>query len=425
MKNKLATFAIAILVAGATATAFAATKTNVVENINVNLTVYQQYVPGSSGYGTAATGGTNATGTKLLDHVSTLTSKDIIGSLITVTGTNFGNSAKLVLVTTYSNIVSTNAPYLTNGETISNVTVSTNGDPTVAVNVGGVSVASNIFETTNLVVTNDRGFVYILAGDSFEGSLTTNTVMVLSNGAAISTNTINTNGGYLTTIAASPTNGQITNVSITTQVGTVSNLFEAVYGPNVNVMWGTAAAPVFTDVNNYVSGYFSDAVQAQSDKDLADGFYPNSTNAALYNLYVSNLTAETAVGIANFYLGYFTTATSGTGTNNLLLNGNYGSNPSGFNKVSLKVDTLKAKSHDSAAVVEDIYDATATATVSGSGYIGGTYIPTNAGSGIDVGNYATEYKPGTNIVITGGITNAVPIVVDGTISVTFLKNLPQ
>jgi hypothetical protein len=59
--------------------------------------------------------------------------------------------------------------------------------------------------------------------------------------------------------------------------------------------------------------------------------------------------------------------------------------------------------------VEDIFGASSTWNVNGSGYAGGTYT-TN-----------TTSVP----IFSGFLTNANPIVVEGSVNVSFLKNLVQ
>jgi hypothetical protein len=119
-------------------------------------------------------------------------------------------------------------------------------------------------------------------------------------------------------------------------------------------------------------------------------------------LTVTNLASQTGFSIQYLQINYFTP----TGPTNLTLN------LQGFVKQTLKVDTLAAKKGTNAAVVEDIFGASSTWNVNGSGYAGGTFTtnPTNA---VEVGN------------LGGYLTNASPIVVEGSVNVSFLKNLPQ
>jgi len=234
MIKTLKTFAIAMLAAGATVTATeAATKTNVVENIAVNLTIYQQYVPGASTYGTPTAGGTNATNLKLYDHMSTLNTKDIIAGLSAATGTNFSSmrSPALVLVTAYSNVVVSNLPLITNLSFSTNIPVaSTDTNNTLAINIGGVTtVTTNTLETTNVSITNDGfGDVELRIGTNttIAGFLSTNTVIVSIGTTNVSTNIIDTNDlSTETIISAMPTNGAITNFNILTLQGTPQNVF--------------------------------------------------------------------------------------------------------------------------------------------------------------------------------------------------------
>lgn len=389
MINKTKIFAIAIMVAGATVTstrAPAATTTNVLENVSVNLTVYSQ-------------GATNSAGTKVADVVSTLTTKELIAKLGAVTGSNFGSSPKLVLSTIYSNIVVKVAPLVTNSTT--NVAVTAIGTNALSTIIGGVPIETNSIETTNVIITN--GLVSI--GTNAGVPITTNTFVVTIGGTNVSTNTFTNSSGYEVIISATPTTGVISNFNILTLTGTTSNIFEAISEPTLEVMGGTTAAPTFTDVAPYLteSQEASYVIYDETGKGLA------TTNA----LTVTNVSTESDVTVNRYGIKFFTT-NGGTNLSIVLR---------GLVKESLRVDTLRAKKGTTAAIVEDLFGANSTATVAGYGYMGGTYVTNMTLNGNSVNLPASEYS-GTNL-ITGSLSNTVPVIVEGTIDTTFLKNLAQ
>lgn len=377
------------MVAGATVTstrAPAATTTNVLENVSVNLTVYSQ-------------GATNSAGTKVADVVSTLTTKELIAKLGAVTGSNFGSSPKLVLSTIYSNIVVKVAPLVTNSTT--NVAVTAIGTNALSTIIGGVPIETNSIETTNVIITN--GLVSI--GTNAGVPITTNTFVVTIGGTNVSTNTFTNSSGYEVIISATPTTGVISNFNILTLTGTTSNIFEAISEPTLEVMGGTTAAPTFTDVAPYLteSQEASYVIYDETGKGLA------TTNA----LTVTNVSTESDVTVNRYGIKFFTT-NGGTNLSIVLR---------GLVKESLRVDTLRAKKGTTAAIVEDLFGANSTATVAGYGYMGGTYVTNMTLNGNSVNLPASEYS-GTNL-ITGSLSNTVPVIVEGTIDTTFLKNLAQ
>ena len=82
-------------------------------------------------------------------------------------------------------------------------------------------------------------------------------------------------------------------------------------------------------------------------------------------------------------------------------------NLQGFVKQALKVDLLGGRGTNKA--YEDIFGASSTWNVIGAGYAGGTYT-TNQ----------------TSIpILSGFLTNANPVVVEGAIKISFLENLAQ
>lgn len=74
-------------------------------------------------------------------------------------------------------------------------------------------------------------------------------------------------------------------------------------------------------------------------------------------------------------------------------------------------------------------ESTFTATVSGSGNIGGSYVTNTSGGTNETWVPATEYTgigsvTNTN-VISGELTNYIPVVVEGTISLGAPKSVAQ
>ena len=71
-------------------------------------------------------------------------------------------------------------------------------------------------------------------------------------------------------------------------------------------------------------------------------------------------------------------------------------------------------------VAEDIFGASSTWSVIGSGYSGGSFSSTNStGTAISVANYVDGN------FVNGYLINPNPVVVQGTVTLSFLKNLPQ
>lgn len=345
--------ASAVLVASSAAAG--TTETNVLQNISLDLTIYQQ-------------GATNAAGTKVSDKVSTFHTKDLINALAAANGTNFGTNPKLVLSTIYSTVTNVigQAQYSTNFSTNLPLT-------------GALLIGSAQFYTP----FSDEGVITIYSNviEDFPGTITTNVVSSQDN-----TNesvVINTNAGFATIITPSTNNsGQVTNANILllqqsapapTQVllTNTSSTIGVLYGADNSIF------PVDTNISFTM---VSPEIVVETGNDL------ETTNA----LTVSNLSSQSAVSLQTLTINYTTPGS----TNNMDLT------LTGFVRQSLKVDRIGK------TVVEDIFGANSVWNAVGTGFAGGN-LATNT-------NFNTIF-----------LSNAYPIVVEGSVNVTFLKNVVQ
>jgi len=336
----------AALALWAAATATAATQTNILQNINLQLTIYQQ-------------GATNANGRKIADQVTSYTTKSLITNLEAVTGQTFEPGAKLVQSTVYPSVdlLSTNLTLATNSY----------------LSVGGIPFYGSFYGNAGTMTISNNT---IIIGE-FPGDIPNSILSVVTDGTTNESVAIETNASTTLT-PSTDTNGFVTNVAVVT-LGQATTI-DILYGGTANNLYS---------VNNYLS--FTTNNSAEIVVETGSGL--NTTNA----LTVTNLASQTGFSIQGLTINYFTP----TGPNNLTLS------LQGFVKQSLKVDTLYARGTN--RIVEDIFGASSTWNVNGSGYAGGTYT-TNP----------------TSVPIPGGfLTNASPIVVIGSVSVSFLKNLPK
>jgi hypothetical protein len=345
-------YAVLAWMAAATA-AIAATQTNVLQTINLQLTIYQQ-------------GSTNLNGKKISDQVTSLTSKSLIQALETVTGQQFGANPKLVQSTVYQGIEVINSSGVNPIVLTTNLAVDTNA----YVDVGGSSFFS--YEGMNTLV---------LSGDTFItggfGPIASDVISTVG-GASTNSVTINTNAGFVTTITLSTNeSGEFTNALIVTQQGTVESVLTNV-SSSVDVLYNGSSLYA---VDSYL--HFLPAESAQILVETGSGL--GTTNATLES--------ETGFSIQGLSISY----SMPEGPTNLTLT------LTGFVKEGLKLDTLAKK------VVQDIFGANATWNVVGSGFAGGTFTT----------------QPSSISVQGGYLTNANPVVVNGSVSVSFLKNLAQ
>jgi hypothetical protein len=366
MIKPLISAALALWAAAATATA--ATQTNVLQNINLQLTIYQQ-------------GATNNGGTKVADQVTSYTTKSLIAALEAVTGSNFGPGAKLVQSTVYSDVTIPIPSAVPSTILSTNLALATNS----YLNIGGGGV--NFYG----VYYGNPGILTI-SGDTFitfpGGNITGNVVSLVTGGTTNESVTISTNVGCITTITPS-TNGSeaVTNVLIVTQETPTESVLTDV-SSSIDILYGTT--------NLYpVTSYLSFSTISPAEIVVETGAGLDTTNA----LTVTNLASQTGYSIQGLAINYLTP----TGSNNLTLS------LQGFVKQALKVDTFAARKGTNAAVAADVFGASSTWSVNGSGYTGGTF--------------TTNATPAP--IFTGFLTNASPVVVEGSVNVSFLKNLMQ
>jgi hypothetical protein len=385
MIKKLRSAALALLAAAAAASvtpAAAFTQTNVLQNVNVTFTIYQQ-------------GTVSSTGRKLPDKVTSFTTKNLLAALEDVTGINFGAGAKLVQSTVFaSETIATGAPVYSNAVS-TNLAVATNVG---YLNVGGPSGA-NLY---GFNFTNPAGglLVLVISNSTFisnyDGTLTTN---IVSNIGGPTTNSvaIDTNGGLTILTPSLNGSGQLTNVLVFTEQlvsnAPTTNVFTNV-SSTLNVLYGGTANNLYP-LTNYIE-FFTNSAEVVTESGLG----LDTTNGVV--------TSQSGFSISNMLVSYF--STDSADNLNIYL--------TGFVKQSLKIDTLSGRG--ATAVSEDIFGASATWNVIGSGYSGGGFI---ASSTDPTAVFVTNYVDGN--FVAGYLTNTTPVVVQGTVSISFLKNLPQ
>lgn len=221
-------------------------------------------------------------------------------------------------------------------------------------------------------------------------SITTNVVAVATNPSTFVT--FITNAGYETTfIPFTNSSGLLTNVAVVSQIPGSTNLTESIFtniSTTVQIMYGNGK---YYPVSNYIAfSTNSPEIVAETGTDL--------------NTATPNLASQSGYSISNLVINYF----EADGTSNLAVN------LEGFVKQTLKVDIFAR--HGRNTVYADILGANSTWTVIGSGYYGGTF--TSSG-----GTPVTNYVAGQ--LTNGFLTNTAPVVVEGTVNVSFLENLAQ
>jgi len=400
--NKLKTFAITMVAAGATAittTAFAAatdhTLTNVSQSIQVTLTAYTN---------TASAKGYKAVtiGTKQIISALENDAANIPGGA----SFDFGKTPQLVYSTTFGTITNTTvatnvlvsntvALGVTNVGFITFTATNANGTNTITFTntpasltisnnaVGTTNGGTNIISDTNNLTEAPTNFV------------ATNTFTFIgTNGLTNTSTNFSTNAGVWTVISAATNSLGITNVTLvsySTSNSLVTNTESTQVG--IEVQGGTAEAPVYLPVGDVVT-------QTHIQKSVT---LPGTTSTN-YDSYDS------------FGINVFNTNATGY-SNNIVLS------LTGFSKAIEKLDQL---SKSKAAGTNSVTDTTFTATVSGSGYLGGTYTTnTNLVAGVAIAIPTTNEISGSNAVTSGTISNVIPVVVEGTIIAGAPKNLAQ
>ena len=361
----------AAVTAGAGTSTVNYTQTNVLQNVNLQLTIYQQ-------------GPTNSNGKKVAAQITSYTTKNLIADLSAITGQQFPAGSKLVLSTVYASATVPVSTGIYSTVLSTNLALGTND----VLNVGGVPLFYG-FNGDSGILTISSNTITSQSLGSIPSNMTTNTVT--DAGSPSESVTINTNSGSITTITPS-TNGtgdyeDVTNVLIVTQQAPTIVVFTNI-SSSIDILNPGAPATLFP-VDNYLS--FGTNGSAEIVVETGTGL--NTTNA----LTVTNLVSQLGFSVQGLTISNYSIA---TGSNILTLN------LMGFVKQSLKVDTLY--SHGTNKIVADIFGANSTWNVFGAGYTGGLYF--------------TNLVPfGTSVYLT----NAIPIVAEGSINVSFLKNLPQ
>jgi hypothetical protein len=369
---KSATLALGAVATAAMVTPAAAfTQTNVLQNVNVQFTIYKQ-------------GQVSSTGKKLPDVVTSFSTKNLIGALEGVTGVNFGAGAKLVISTVYADTnITIGSPGFSNTIT-TNLALATNE----VLNVGGASLYG-IYGNPGTIVISGNSFI-----SNYSGTLDTNVVSDSNDSV-----TIDTNAGFITTLTPS-TNGSgafadVTNILVNSEYqvsnAPTTNVFTNVLN-SIDVLYGGAANLLYP-VTNYIT-FFTNSPEIV----VEGGINLGTTSPAI--------TSQNGFSISNLLITYFTTTSA---TNNLNIN------LTGFVKQTLKIDVLSG--HGATEVAEDIFAASSTWSVIGSGYSGGSF--TDTPTGVPVSNYVDGNY------VAGFLTGTTPVVAQGTVTVSFLKNLAQ
>jgi len=466
MINKLKTFAIAILVTGATVTATRApaattsTNTQVLDNISVQLTVYSQ-------------GGVNSSDKSLAADKTTIKTADIIYQLGQIGGfTVDAKKDKLVLSTTYTNqlvgipnttnLISTNtissivggALYywqddfgdsyyldldgafgndnLTNSYAISNNviwTISSSGSTGTTNYAIGANGYDSITPDTNALFTAGPA-----GGPPFTGTNFINfSSLPSTNRDGFGNLTATEALGYWVTVVPTVTAGS-TNVTITQYSPVTEELF-ALGKQHICVMTpgsGTSTPATLTKVDNWVqwdSFGGGTTIYAESGKDL-------STN----DFSGTNISGQTTYSTADLlvYTTYPAFGAAATVTNLNL-------DPGGFSKGTAKLMNFTVHGKATNAEVLQIISS-ANVTAAGQGYIGGSFV-TNASyiSSIvgNVTNYAentevysqiqgaegnflgTNFVKNTNAPFGQYVHNPTEVVYSGTVTLTFLSSGPE
>jgi hypothetical protein len=465
MINKLKTFAIAILVTGATVTSTRAatasslnTNTQVLDNISVQLTVYSQ-------------GGVNSSDKSLAADKTTIKTADIIYQLGQIGGfTVDAKKDKLVLSTTYTNQLAGVAG--SSNVVISTVTLTNDagvvkesgmyywqdpfGDDSYLDLVDGSTTNSYLITNGTIYLTFDGTTHYTNhVYDSIGG---TNALYTSTSGFTLpfntSTNYINLNAipapaldgfgnflypdafGYFVTVVTTVTGSGATgttNVTITQYSPGTEEVF-AQKSQHVCVMTPKSGStePTLTKVDNWVAWDMNggaNTIYAESGKDL-------STN----DFSGTNITGETTYSTGDLlvYTTYPAFGAAATVTNLNL-------DPGGFSKGTAKLMNFTVHGKATNAEVLQIISS-ANVTASGQGYIGGSFV-TNASyiSSIvgNVTNYAynagiysqiegaTGNFLGTNFVVNTNapfgqyVHNPTEVVYSGTVTLTFLSSGPE
>jgi hypothetical protein len=455
MNKTLKKFAIAILAAGATVAATrapAAVTTNmqVLDNISVQLKVYSQ--------------GALKTGDKtLVATATTLTTSDLIQQLLIIGGfpTTTYKSDKLVVSTLYSNVVYGTVA-TTNGlftNTISPLNTGTNlyvidagadflaGGTnllpiTSGLNSGGAGFTNGYIISNNFIYAVTYTGAGVAGGPFFYDEITNDTIYTvvsasttLAGNAAppgAGTTTVFTNTDFPTTsggtvgdwVTIVPTvTSLITNVVITQYSPTTATIFTNVSPRQYCVMTPkTAGSFTLYDVSDWIS----------SDGDSTTIYNESGTDLSETDFYGTNISAQTKYSIdgLNVKIVYGTNGSPASQTNIII-------NPSGFAKATTKIANLVMGGTSKDKLGFQILSSE-NVTAAGQGSIGGSFVPDGNADGFVYTNTVTgvtntpTIEPGGNLYFANGTAfttnnigtntiSATPVVVDGTITVSYLS----
>jgi hypothetical protein len=439
MKKTLKTFAMTMLLTGATVTAARAaatttTNTQVLHNISIQLKVYSQ-------------GALNATTDKsLAANVTTFTTSDLIQNLAVITSNAFspGKSDKLVLATTYSNfLVGTPNTSIIDSSVAINTNVAlanvalvliTNLPPGIA-NVPGFTNGTNVLPligTTNVYAYGiSNGFVVQVTvvsntptATNFVGTITTN--VILTNGtvaAIINTNSIldlnlSNSLGYWTEIFPLTS----TNIVIE-QLSPQTNMLFTNASSSICVMTPTSATATAALIP--VDHWIKLSTEANLNGQSIDVYAENGNNLSGSDFSGTNITSQTVYSIQHLNINTVYPTNTPAGYTNLYL-----TNSAGFSKEVTQLINLTVKGNAKEKAVFQTIGSDSIA-IAGTGYIQGSWTnsqtSTNTSSGVITTNYQVPLTHlgdpmNTNSVKLdfGWIADPIDVIYEGTVTITYL-----
>jgi hypothetical protein len=433
MNKTLKTFAIAILVTGATVTATKAlatttTNTQVLENISLALKIYQQ-------------GALASTDKSLAAGETAFATSDLIRQLAPFAGFTYDThkTQKLVLSTVYSNfLVGKPGTILTNW-TITNLGAS----PDVQIVEGGNTTNALSFvtaaETNSYVISNFNVFEINTTGTNLITSILNG--LILTNGTVVgtfNTNSIlvpneNSLGYWLTivpTVSATATNVTITQYSPqTNNLFTNANSHVCVLTPKTS-----SAAASLVEVDHWVS--FNQWTDFNGNNFQ---FYKESgTDLKGNDFSGTNITSQTVYGFGQFtvFTAYPTNGAPAGQTNIIFDWYDSDSALMGFSTGTTKLINLTVDGNSKDKTEFQVIGSQTTG-VSGVGYIGGTLttnnLQTNTFNGVTTtnstfgsfGNWlGTNYISGLDEQIIY-IQDTTDVIAVGTVTISFLSAEPE
>jgi hypothetical protein len=430
MINKLKKLTLTMMAAGATvaatrAQAVAYTNIQTLDNVSIQLTLYTQ-----GALKTTTTG----RGESLPVTKKSLNTADLLKQLAGLAGFTYAPSDKLVYSSIYSNVL-----FGVPGTTVTNSTVTVTNGATNLFYVGGfsgttnnlpllTSSATNSFYITNGIIFEDTysGAGALVTSNSFYDTLQGGAIYTSSTGGTTftSTNTINTNSirnasgpslGYNTTImlAAGTSNAIITQTSPSTNyIFTNASSQLAVWTGTTGT--GASAMPTLVALSNYMAIDTESAslyMEAGTSLSATNDFAGTNINPGqvVYSIKALNISAV-----------YSTNGAPAANTNLYLTSSDsLGFSQDTYTHLNLAVASKKASVFDSLS--------SGKFTPAGFGYTGGTFAGTNTFTvvnGVTNFNQFVNSYVGTNL--NGGyISGSMPVLYNGTVTLTFLKAFGQ